>query len=108
MSPDVRDFLILIKAIVIVLLIAAAVAAIFYHLKRRELFGGFIGAFVVAFIGALIGGYVLDYLFYDITVKILEFLSKTAGVDIIAGFIGAYIALAIMNKLNKDKERTKY
>ena len=108
MSPEVRDFLLLIKAIVIILLIAAAVAAIFYYVKRRELFGGFIGGFVVAFIGALIGGYILDYLLYDVMVKILEFLAKTAGFNIIAGFIGAYAALMIMNKLNKDKERTKY
>jgi uncharacterized membrane protein YeaQ/YmgE (transglycosylase-associated protein family) len=90
------------------MLIGAAVAAIFYYIKRRDLFGGFIGGFLVAFIGALIGCFILDMLFYDIAVKILEFLTKTAGVDIIAGFIGAYISLVIMNKLNKNKERTKY
>jgi len=108
MSPDILSFLKIIKVLAIIILIGAAIAAFFYYVKRRDLFGGFIGAFVVAFIGTLIGCFIIDMLLYDITVKALEFLTKTAGVNIVAGIIGAYIALVIMNKLNKDKERTKY
>jgi len=108
MSHDIMSFLKIIKVLVIIIVIGAAIAAFFYYVKRRDLFGVFIGAFVVAFIGTLVGCFIIDILLYDITVKALEFLTKTAGVNIIAGIIGAYIALVIMNKLNKDKERTKY
>jgi uncharacterized membrane protein YeaQ/YmgE (transglycosylase-associated protein family) len=38
----------------------------------------------------------------------LEFLSMGIGVNVIAGFIGAYLALYIMNRLNHDRERKKY
>ena len=108
MSSDFLSFLKIVKVLAITVLIGAIIAAFFYHVKRRDLFGGFIGAFVVAFIGTLIGCFIIDMLFYDIAVKVLEFLTKTAGVNIVAGIIGAYVALVIMNKLNKDKERTKY
>lgn len=108
MSPNFPSFLKVIIVLLIIIAIGAAVAAFFYYVKRRDLFGGFIGAFVVAFIGTLIGCFIIDILFYDIAVKALEFLTKTVGVNIVAGIIGAYTALVIMNKLNKDKERTKY
>jgi len=108
MSPEVLSVLRIIKVLAITILIGAVIAAFFYYVKRRDLFGGFIGAFVVAFIGTLIGCFIIDMLFYDISVRILEFLTKTAGINIIAGIIGAYIALVIMNKLNRNKERTKY
>jgi len=96
------------KAIAIILAIGAAVAFIFYNVRKRDLFGGYIGGLVVGVIGALVGGFLLDYLFYDITVQLLEFFSRGAGVNVIAGFIGAYAALYIMNRLNHNKERKKY
>jgi len=108
MSEAVRSFLIVVKAIIVYIGIGALVAFIFYSLKRRDLFGGYIGGLVVGVIGALIGGLLLDKLFYDIAVTILDYLSRGAGVNIIAGFIGAYIALYIMNRLNHDRARRKY
>ncbi|PKL37263.1 MAG: hypothetical protein CVV44_16650 [Spirochaetae bacterium HGW-Spirochaetae-1] len=96
------------KAIAIILAIGAAVAFIFYNVRKRDLFGGYIGGLVVGVIGALVGGFLLDYLFYDIMVQLLEFFSRGAGVNVIAGFIGAYAALYIMNRLNHNKERKKY
>jgi uncharacterized membrane protein YeaQ/YmgE (transglycosylase-associated protein family) len=108
MSFDLRSFLNVVKAIAIYLALGATLSFIFYTIKKRDLFGGYIGGFVIGVIGALIGGFILDYLFYDISLKILEFLTRGAGVNVIAGFIGAYIALYIMNKLNHDKERKKY
>lgn len=108
MSEGIRSFLLVVKAIVVYIGIGALVAFIFYSLKRRDLFGGYIGGLVVGVIGALIGGLLLDKLFYDITVTILDYLSRGAGVNIIAGFIGAYIALYIMNRLNHDRARRKY
>ncbi len=101
-------FLNVVKAIAIFLGLGAIVSFIFYTLKRRDLFGGYIGGLVVGFIGAIIGGYVLDYMFYNITALILEFLSRGIGVNVIAGFIGAYTALFIMDKLNHDRQRKKF
>jgi len=108
MSEWMRTLFNIVKAIVIYLSLGALVSYIFYSLKRRDLFGGYIGGLVVGVIGALIGGFILDYLFFDIVAIVMEFLSRGAGVDIIAGFIGAYAALFIMNKLNHNRERKKY
>jgi len=108
MSPEIKSFLNILKVIFIILVLGASVASIFYHMKRRELFGGYIGGFVVGVIGALIGGFILDRLFYDLSVQILKFLAEGAGFNIIAGFFGAFLALYIMNRLNHDKERKKY
>ncbi|HOK01263.1 MAG TPA: hypothetical protein PKX79_06380 [Spirochaetota bacterium] len=108
MSEGLRGFLLVVKAIIIYIGLGALVAFIFYNLKRRDLFGGYIGGLVIGVIGALIGGLILDRLFYDIFVVILDFLSRGAGVNIIAGFIGAYFAVYIMNKLNHDRERKKF
>lgn len=108
MSEGLRSFLIVVKAIVIYISLGALVAFFFYNIKKRDLFGGYIGGLVVGVIGALIGGLVLDRLFYDIFVVVLDFLSRGAGVNIIAGFIGAFFALYIMNRLNHNRERKKY
>jgi uncharacterized membrane protein YeaQ/YmgE (transglycosylase-associated protein family) len=108
MSEGLLSFLRVVKAIVLYIGLGAIVAFIFYSLKKRDLFGGYIGGLVVGVIGALIGGLVLDSLFYDKIVTILDFLSRGAGVNLIAGFIGAYAALYIMNRLNHNRERKKY
>lgn len=108
MIEGLRGLLNVLKAITIFLCLGALVSFIFYHLRKRDLFGGYIGGLVVGFIGAIIGGYVLDYLFYNISAVILEFLSRGIGVNVIAGFIGAYAAIYVMNRLNHDRERKKY
>jgi uncharacterized membrane protein YeaQ/YmgE (transglycosylase-associated protein family) len=97
---------ILIK-IAIYFLIAVCVTSIFYHLKRRRLFGGYIGGLVIAIIGVIIGEYVLDHFFMDKTKEVLNFLVQSTGVNIITGFLGAYGAVYLMNRLNHDKERAK-
>ncbi|MCX8124832.1 MAG: hypothetical protein N3F66_11830 [Spirochaetes bacterium] len=102
------SFLMKLLAIVIYIAMGALVSWIFYSLKRRDLFGGFIGGMVIGVIGALIGGFILDKLLLDITIKILRFLVYDTGVNIIAAFIGGYAAVYIMNKLNHDKERKRY
>lgn len=99
------NFLTNVLAIIIYLAIGALGSYLFYYLKRRDLFGGYIGGLVIGLIGALIGGYLLN----DITVKVFEFLLNIAGsANAIAGMFGAYIALYIMNKLGHDRERKKY
>jgi uncharacterized membrane protein YeaQ/YmgE (transglycosylase-associated protein family) len=108
MSEEILGFLKVVKAIALYLMLGALAAAYFYHLKKKDLFGGYIGGLVVGVIGALIGGYIIDMLFHDIVTIILRFLSEEIGVNLIAGFIGAYGALYIMNSLNHNKERKKY
>ena len=108
MSEELISFLMKFLAVAIYLGLGALVSWILYYLKRRDLFGGFIGGMVVGVIGALIGGFILDKLLLDITINVLSFLVYESGVNIIAGFIGGYIAVYIMNRLTHDKERKKY
>jgi uncharacterized membrane protein YeaQ/YmgE (transglycosylase-associated protein family) len=108
MSDALIQFLKNLLAIVIYIGLGAIVSWIFFVLKRRELFGGYIGGMVVGIVGALIGGFVLDKLLLDVVIRILQFLVYETGVNIIAGFVGGYIAVYIMNKLNHDKERKRY
>ena len=98
-------FLTNLLAIAIYLTIGALGSYLFYYIKRRDLFGGFIGGLVVGLIGALIGSYILN----EATVIVFEFLLNIAGsANAIAGIAGAYIALFVMNKLSHDRERKKY
>ncbi|MFH0975499.1 MAG: hypothetical protein V1874_06915 [Spirochaetota bacterium] len=108
MSDELLSFLMKLVAIAIYLALGAFVSWIFYNIKRKDLFGGYIGGLVVGVIGALIGGFVLDKLFLEIAIKALSFLVYDTGVNIIAGLIGGYIAVYIMNRLGHNKERKKY
>lgn len=102
------EFIRLSVYLVVCIAIGAAIASYFYYYKKKDLFGGYIGGLVVGTIGALIIGYILDMLFYNIMVTILDFLSRGAGIDIIACVLGGYTALYIMNRLNHDRNRKKY
>lgn len=108
MQEGILKFLKVLLAISLIIGLGALVSWIFYYMKRRDLLGGFIGGLAVGVIGALIGAFILDRLLLDITIKILRFLVYDTGVNLIAGFIGAYAAVYIMNRLNHDKERRKY
>jgi len=99
-----NEFLRVLASIGIILVIGASISALFYHIKRRELFAGFIGGLVVAVIGAMIGTYVLN----TPIIKIWEIFSNLGTVNVFAALIGAYIAVFIMNKLTHNKERKKY
>ena len=102
------EFLIWLMRIAIFLLLAAGVTSIFYHLKRRALFGGYIGGLIIAIIGVVIGEFVLGRLATEYIVRFFSFLIQLTGVNIITGFLGAYGAVYLLNKLNHNKERTKY
>jgi len=92
----------------VILLTGGVVSAIFFYFKKRDLFGGFIGGMVIGILGAVLGAYVLDRLLLDITRKVLNFLVYETKIDIIAAFIGAWIAVYIMNRVNHDKKREKF
>ena len=108
MSDELSNFLMKLLAIAIYLALGAFVSWIFYYIKKRDLFGGYIGGLIVGIIGALIGGFILDKLFLEISFKILSFLVYDTGVNIIAGLIGGFLAVYIMNRLGHNKERKKY
>lgn len=91
----------------IIILTGAVVSAIFFYLRKRDLFGGFIGGMIIAILGAVLGIY-MDKFLLDYIIIALKFLVYRFNVDIIAAFLGAYIAVYIMNKLNHDKRRDKY
>ena len=52
------------------ILISALVAYYYFHMKRKELFGGFIGSTVIAFLGAMIFSFLMD----DIFAMVINFL----------------------------------
>lgn len=108
MSEEVIKFFKKFLAVAIYIGLGAFVSWIYYFIKKRDLFGGYIGGLAIGVIGALIGGFILDRIFLDIAIKFLEFLVYETGVNIIAGFIGGYIAVYIMNRLGHDKERKIY
>ena len=108
MSEKMILFLMRILALAVIIGLGALASWIFFYFKKRDLFGGFIGGMVVGVIGALIGAFIIDKLLLDITVRVLKFLVYDLQIDIIAGFLGAFCAVYIMNKLNHDKTRKKF
>ena len=98
------SFLRIIIDILIYIVIGGVMASGFYHLKRKDLFGGYIGGLVVGFIGAIIGGISLSPVFKFI----LYYLSKDNSVNILSGLVGSFVFLFIMNRLNHNRERKKY
>lgn len=108
MSDELSGFLMKFIAVAIYLGLGAFASWIYYYAKRRDLFGGYIGGMIVGVIGALIGGFVLDKFLLDVAIDVIRFLVYETGVNIIAGFIGSYIAIYIMNRLTHNKERKKF
>ena len=97
-------FLRIVIDLLIYIIIGAVMASYFYHWKRKDLFGGYIGGLVVGFIGAIVGGLSLSSLFKFI----LFYLSKDNSVNILSGLVGAFVILYTMNRLNHNRERKKY
>jgi len=104
MLTGVKDLFQVVIAISIVVSLGAIISFFYYNIKKRDLFGGFIGGMVIGVIGALIGG----FLFNDIILFLFDFLAKNQYFNAISGFLGAFLAVYIMNKLNHNKERKKY
>lgn len=93
-----------------VILASATVAWYFYYYLRKDLLGKFWGAVFVAGLGALIVFATSQTLIRDV---IMWFMSPKIGsfqlsnVNLIAVFLGGYLALSIMNRINHNKERRK-
>lgn len=108
MKEKIFELLHKLLVIAIIIGIGALISWIFYHLKRKDLFGGFIGGMVVGVIGALIGAFLLDPILVWVVDLLVVRLSLKAGVNIVAALLCGFFAVFIMNKLNHDRDRTKY
>ncbi|GBF50145.1 hypothetical protein LPTSP4_16690 [Leptospira ryugenii] len=89
-------------------LASAACAYYFYYYKRRDLLGKFWGSTLVAGIGALIvfatlQTYIRDIIMWLMSPKIGS--TQLSNVNLVAIFLGGFIALYIMNRINHNKER---
>ncbi len=95
-------------SIIVLVVLGAFISWIYYNLRKKDLFGGFIGGMVVGVIGAIVGAFLIDKLYTDYISVALKLINDIAGINIIAGLLGAFLAVFIMNKLNHDKDRKKY
>ncbi|MFW5807630.1 MAG: hypothetical protein ACOCWH_01105 [Spirochaetota bacterium] len=107
MSTKLLELLTSLIPFAVILFIGLIVSWIFYFIRKRDIFGGFVGGTVIAILGALLGIYA-DKFILDYVIKALQFLVYHFNVNIIASFIGAYIAVYITNKLNHDKKRDRF
>lgn len=97
-----EGFLLYLLKYAILLGIAAVVSWYFYHYKKKDILGGFIGGMVVAILGAII----FDLLFtFKFMKEVMTFLTTRTYVHIPAALLGAFLALYILNKINHDQER---
>jgi hypothetical protein len=86
----------------VLLAIGSGISWYFYHYKKRELFGRFLGGMIVALLGAI----VFDLIFTLPFMKpIFKLLTESTYVHIPGAFLGAYLAVFILNKINHDQER---
>lgn len=88
--------------------VSALLAWYFYYYRKKDLLGKFWGAMLVAAFGALI---VFALLQDEIRGVIMWLMSPKIGatqlsnVNLIAIFLGGYLGLYIMNRINHNKER---
>ncbi len=82
--------------------IAAAVSWYFYYFRRKDIFGKFAGGMVVAILGAIIFDLIFTLHFMK---EILDFLTTRTYVHIPGAFLGGFLALYVLNKINHDQDR---
>lgn len=87
---------------------SALLAWYFYYYQRKDLLGKFWGALVVASIGSLIVLSTSQMVIYE---TIMWLMSPKIGntqlsnLNLIVLFLGGYLALYVMNRINHNKER---
>ncbi len=97
-------------ALLIYVVCGVAAAYYYYHVKRRELLGGFWGASVIGLVGAVVVGMItsIDAWFNRLVswLMIPKFGdSFQVPVNLIAAVIGGLVFVAILNRINHNKER---
>jgi uncharacterized membrane protein YeaQ/YmgE (transglycosylase-associated protein family) len=94
--------------IIFFIAVSAVVAWYYYFYLKKDLLGKFWGAILVASIGALIIFAILQNILRDVIMWLMSpkiGSTQLSNVNLIAVFIGAYLALFIMNRINHDRER---
>ncbi|MCZ8238379.1 MAG: hypothetical protein O9346_03780 [Leptospiraceae bacterium] len=86
----------------------ALVAWYYYYYLRKDLLGKFWGAMLVSAIGALIvfallQNFIREVIMWLMSPKIGS--TQLSNVNLIAIFLGGFIALYLMNRINHNKER---
>jgi len=79
----------------------------FYHLRRLDLFGGFLGAAVVALIGAILGAFLLQKPL-NFIIDALQDGLHISNVNIIAALIGGAVSVILLSKINGGRKRKEY
>lgn len=97
-----ESFLRYILKYAVLLIIGAGVSWYFYHFKRKAIFGRFIGGMIIALLGAIIFDLIFTLQFMKTA---MVFLTTETHVHIPAAFLGAFIALFILNRINHDQDR---
>lgn len=88
--------------------ISTMVAWYFYFYLKREIIGGFIGAIVISGLGAILVLATLQTFIRDIIMWLMSPKLGTiqlSNVNLIVIFLGAYLALFLLIKLNYNKKR---
>jgi hypothetical protein len=87
---------------------SAIVAWYYYYYLKKDLLGGFWGAVLVSAVGALIVFALLQTFIRDIIMWLMSpkiGSTQLSNVNLIAIFIGGFLALYVMNRINHNKER---
>ena len=94
--------------IIFIVTVASVIAWYFYSKEKRYIIGNFIGAAIIAFTGSII----MYSLFQNIVRDVLMWLMspkigtyQLSNVNLIAAFLGAYLAVYIVTQLDYKKKR---
>jgi len=86
----------------------ALVAWYYYYYLKKDLLGKFWGTMLVSSIGALIVFALLQNLIREVIMWLMSpkiGSAQLSNVNLIAIFLGGFIALYLMNRINHNKER---
>ncbi|MBE7413142.1 MAG: hypothetical protein L6Q54_12075 [Leptospiraceae bacterium] len=94
--------------IIFLIAVSAVVAWYYYFYLKKDLLGKFLGTILVASVGALIVFAILQDALRNIIMWLISpkiGSTQLSNVNLIAVFLGAYLALYIMNRINHDRNR---
>lgn len=94
--------------IIFIVGVATMVAWYFYFYLKREVIGGFVGAIVISGLGAILILATLQTFLRDIIMWLMSPKLGTiqlSNVNLIVIFLGAYLSLFLLVKINYNKKR---
>ena len=95
--------------VVVYLATGAVISWYFFKFKRKALAGGYWGGFVIAIVGSVMIAWIFGTWFIELVSWLMnpkQFWGDiTLRVNLIAAILGAYLFVAILNRINHDKDR---